>query len=333
MRRRHAAAARPPTPPLPSPAELPQFLRRARHARARLVPPGCTILRLVHDEADGMPGLQVDRFGPLAVVQAYDSAWRPHLDAVARALVDDEIRAVRAVVRGRAGRADGDELWVGEDLPEELGADEPPLTFRVRPRDESLSVGLFPDARLARRAVAALARGRRVLNLFAYTGGFTVAALWGGAVHVDQVDLGARVAPWAARNVTVNGLSPRACRFVVEDAVAFTARAARSTRRYGMVVLDPPTFARAGGGWHHTADLHALLVDALTACDADAHLMFSTNTVGQDPADLWSQVQAAAREAARAVVLEQVIRAGADFPVSPGGDNLARFKMLQVRVS
>jgi 23S rRNA (cytosine1962-C5)-methyltransferase len=274
----------------------------------------------------------VDTFGPFALAQAYDAAWLPLLGDVARALLAAGALSVRAVVRGDAGAAVGDEHWAGEDVAEEFTAHEGPLAFQIRARDPSLSVGIFPDARVARERIRGLARGANVLNLFAYAGGFTVAAMSGGAALVDQVDVSARVASWAARNVAVNGISPRTCRFIVEDAGAFTARAAKANRRYRLVVMDPPTFGRSAKGWHATSQMTDLVSHALGAVEPGGRLMLSTNTRGQDAWALWAQVEEAASSVGCRVTLEDVVGTGADFPISPRHPHLQRFKMLQVRV-
>jgi len=318
---------------LPEGAALVRLVNAAVRARNTLVSPNTTIVRLVHDAPDGLPGLQVDRFGGLAVVQAYLDAWQPRLEQVGLALLAcPGINTVRAVVRGEGGLAAGRDVWVGAPVSSEIAAQEGRAAFLIRPDDGSLNVGLFPDARLARERVMALSGGESVLNLFAYTGGFTVAALLGGAAAVDQVDVSAKVASWAARNVAVNGVSPRQCRFVVEDAVVFTAKAARQQRVYGLVVMDPPTFARNEAGWTTTRGLVDLVANALRVTRPGGRLLFSTNTRHQDAWDLWAQVEDASRTASRPVVLEDVIHAGPDFPRARNQTALDRFKMLQVRV-
>jgi len=291
-----------------------------------------TIYRLLHDAADDVPGLVVDVAGPVALVQGYSEAWRPRLQHASELLRLAGFDNVRALIRGQQGLPVGDEIRLGPPIPEELTATEDAMAFQMRCADKSLSVGLFPDARVARARLRAMARGQGVLNLFAYAGGFTVAALVGGAAQVDQVDVAQKVASWSARNVAVNGLSPSHCRFVVDDALEFTARAARQGRRYGLVVLDPPTFGRSQKGWHTTGGMADMLADALAVTSDGGRLFFSVNTRTLDVDALWQDVTTAAERVRVQPFLEEVILAGPDFPIHPAHPQLQRFKMVVVRV-
>ncbi|MEW5853888.1 MAG: class I SAM-dependent methyltransferase [Myxococcota bacterium] len=320
---------------------VPALLERAWRARQALLPPNTSIYRLAHEVGDGLAGLVVDAYGPVAMAQAYEETWRARLPDVAEALMRLGFRSVRAVVRGTSGAPTGSELRVGEPLPEELTAHEQGLGFQIRPADSSISVGLFPDARAVRARVSLLSRGKDVLNLFAYAGGYTVAALAGGAVHVDQVDAAPKTAPWSARNVALNGFSPRDCRFIVDDALAFTAKVVRQGRRYGVVVADIPTFGRSSKGRHSLAPASGKgatrgLVDAvvvsLQATDSGGRLVLGVNARSVDATAAWGSVVTAAEEADVTPVLEEIMGPGPDFPHAPEHPELRHLKVLQVRV-
>lgn len=302
-------------------------------ARAFLWTGRTDIARLVHDAADALPGLQVDRMGTVAVVQAYVGSWQERLPQVAEVLLESQpgLRSVRAMVRLPGGRSSGPEHRAGLPLEDEFSATEDGLAFRVRAADESLNAGIFPDARLARRRVRELSAGQAVLNLFSYAGGFTVAALAGGASAVDHVDANAKMAGWGARNVLINGLSARACRFIVDDAAHFTARMARQGRQYGLVVLDPPTFGRSTRGTHTNQALADVCADALRVLAPGGRLLFSNNTRSLAAADLWSHVQAASAAVGLGVTWEDTIHAGPDFPRLSTAPELDRFKMVVAR--
>ena len=305
-----------------------------RAARARLGPvldAQTTVARLCNGEGDGLPGLMVDAAGPVALVQAYQERWRPRLPRLAQALAAAGWPSSRLTVRGQGGVAAGEEAFLGPPLEPERAESESGLGYLIRAADESLSVGRVPDARGARGLLRTLSRGQRVLNLFAYAGGFTVAALAGGAGQVDQVDASRKAAGWSARNVAINGFSPRGCRFVVDDAPAFCARAARRGERYGVVVLDPPTFGRSRQGRFSTAADGALLADALALVEDGGRLLFGLNTTDQAVGQLWTRVVTAAGGHAEPV-LETTLGPGLDFPAPPGLPHLERFKMLVIRV-
>jgi 23S rRNA (cytosine1962-C5)-methyltransferase len=306
-----------------------------------MLPPATTVFRLVNGEGDGLPGLVVDVWGYFALAQAYDEAWRPHLPLLARALLQDGITSVRALVRGPNGIADGPEQVVGAPLPEEFTAHEDGLAFQVRPGDASLLPGLFPHARPARRRVRELSAGLEVLNLFAHAGGFTVAALAGGATGVDHVDVARKTAPWGARNAAVNGFSPRRCRFVVDDAVAFAERAVRKGRRYGLCVADVPTFGRgatrhrvsASGASHgDTRGLDVVVTRVLDATATGGRMVVGVNAREVGARALWSAVRRAAVPAGVTPVLEERLGPGPDFPGEEAVLEGTDWRVLVVRV-
>jgi 23S rRNA (cytosine1962-C5)-methyltransferase len=133
--------------------------------------------------------------------------------------------------------------WIGQPAAPDQVVTENGPRFIIRPY-EGFSVGLFLEHRDNRGRIGELAAGRRVLNAFAYTCGFSVAAAVGGATSVDSVDLSKRYLEWGKRNFDANGIDASAHRFFCSDISDFWRRAARQGRRYDLIVLDPPTFAR-----------------------------------------------------------------------------------------
>ncbi|MEM1332132.1 MAG: class I SAM-dependent rRNA methyltransferase [Actinomycetota bacterium] len=212
--------------------------------------------RVVNGENDGLPGLVVDRYADVAVVKLYSAAWFPHLRTVVesvRSLLEPTavvLRLARAV-EDQAARRDVD-AGDGDVLVGELGAEpvefrENDLVFEADVR-HGQKTGHFLDQRANRRLVRDLAAGRRVLDVFASTGGFTVHAAAGGATSVHAVDLSAPTLAAAERNVAHNATDPKVARCAVttEVADAFEAmsRLGRERRRYGLVIVDPPSFAQ-----------------------------------------------------------------------------------------
>ena len=141
-----------------------------------------------------------------------------------------------------------------------------------------LDTGLFLDHRTTRALVAAEAADKRVLNLFAYTGSFTVYTLAAGAAEATTVDMSATYLDWAAENLRLNGLEGRRHRFVRDDALSWLR--ASSGERFDLVVVDPPTFSnskRMEGTFDVQRD-HAALLRAVLAVTAPGGVVwFSTN--------------------------------------------------------
>jgi 23S rRNA (cytosine1962-C5)-methyltransferase len=203
--------------------------------------------RWVHGEADGLPGVHVDLYGDAAVVRADGGGARAfYLDA--RDLPGRLVAAARAagvplatvVVRGRDG--EGATAAFGALPTGEAEVLENGLRFGVD-LSHGQKGGLFLDQRDNRARVRELAAGQRVLNLFGYTGGFSIYAAAGGARETTTVDVAVPAIAAARRNFERNGLPLDKARLAAEDAFEFLERAAAAGERWDLVISDPPSFA------------------------------------------------------------------------------------------
>ncbi|MBK7860593.1 MAG: class I SAM-dependent rRNA methyltransferase [Archangiaceae bacterium] len=187
----------------------------------------------------------VDVFGDVAILSTYAEV---DVEAVVAQLTQPTVylkkrpREARRVVQDDAAPA----VPVRGPAVESLVATEQGLKFEIRPPN-GLSVGLYLDAREARAWVRAQARGRTVLNLFAYTCGFGVAAMAGEAARVLNLDRSRKVLDWGERNYALNGLVPVRRDFVAGDAFEWVRRLAKKGEKFDLVVLDPPSFATSEG--------------------------------------------------------------------------------------
>lgn len=202
--------------------------------------------RLLNGAGDLVPGVIADVYGAFAVVAALSAAMVPVATTLAEALVGrGDVRGAIVKHRGR-GRVTGPvPLTVhGETPPERLAVGEGRLRFEVH-LAAGVNVGLFTDMREERPVVARLAHGRRVLNLFAYTGAFSVAALAGGAAHVTSVDLSEGVLAWARDHVALNGLDSARHTTIAADVSQYLAAAAARGDTFDLVLVDPPSYSAA----------------------------------------------------------------------------------------
>jgi 23S rRNA (cytosine1962-C5)-methyltransferase len=199
--------------------------------------------RWIHGEADRLPGLHVDLYGGAAVVRADGAGARAFYQRLPERLVAAARAAgvtVSAVVE-RGGEGDG--AAVLGALPDgELEVRENGVRFGVDLR-RGQKGGLFLDQRDNRALVRTLAAGRRVLNLFGYTGGFSLYAALGGATDTTTVDVAAPAIEAARRNFARNRLPPERAHLHAQDAFAFLERAAAEGARWDLVISDPPSFA------------------------------------------------------------------------------------------
>jgi 23S rRNA (cytosine1962-C5)-methyltransferase len=216
----------------------------ARRARDPLLV-GCTGRRLVHGEGDACPGLVVDHYADTAVVvfdgPAAAAFWRPRLPDVIAGLERGGAAIAHVWVRGeRRDRTAGEA--VRGDPPAEIVIAEDEARFAVDVR-AGQKTGFFLDQRDNRRTIRRHAGGAAVLNVFAYTGGFSLHAALGGASHVTSVDIAAPAIAGLRHNVVLSGLAPEAHEGVVADAFDFFARSQQRGRRWDLVIVDPPSFA------------------------------------------------------------------------------------------
>ncbi len=194
--------------------------------------------RLLYGEGDFLPAIVADRYGRFAVVKGYAASITGLLPGVARQL--GSALGLKGVVR-RVGE-ELEPLW-GELPPPEESVLENGLRFHADLR-RGQKTGLFLDQRDNRVLVRELAAGRRVLNLFSYTGAFSVYALAGGADLAVSVDVAEGAVREATRTVERNGLPAERHRAVAADVFTFLPEANERGDRYDLVVLDPPALAR-----------------------------------------------------------------------------------------
>jgi 23S rRNA (cytosine1962-C5)-methyltransferase len=202
-----------------------------------------TAYRLCNGEGDRVPGLVLDRYDDVAVLRLDTVAWAPHLEGV--------VAALRGPLASRGVRTVGLRVTGEEKKLRPLDGPEPPSRVLVRERGMAMEVdlghgqktGAFLDQRENRARVRALSRGRRVLNLFSYAGGFSIAAALGGSAPVTSVDVAAAAHATAQRTFRENGVDPSAHAFVSADVFAYLDQARARGERFDLVISDPPSFA------------------------------------------------------------------------------------------
>lgn len=285
-------------------------LEQARTRREALGLPSTSTnaYRLVHGEADGLPGFTVDVYGRFAVASSYlsdalaEEREEHFLDALAALgfagvylkrrpkqanVLGDEERHARAPERAMRGR----------DAPPELTVLESGMPFLVR-LGEGLSTGLFLDQRENRAEVRDRAHGLRVLNLFAYTCGFGVAAAIGGAQETINIDLAKNALERGKRNYQASGLDLADHRFYARDALQELPKLSRRSERFDLVIVDPPSYARSKHSrFTVERSFEALLADALKLLTPSGALFASTNHAGLSMAGFERMLRGACRQA------------------------------------
>lgn len=302
------------TPPLKS---IEKKLLEALALRRKLVEPTSNAQRLVNGEGDGLPGLVVDRYDNVLVIQVATLGMEKLkpviLDHLIKALSPQSIYEKSDLpTRREEGLPEFEGRLYGESV-ESIEIQEYGLRFLVEIQC-SQKTGFYLDLRETRMLVRSMAEGRRVLNCFCYTGGFSVTALAGGASSVDSVDSSEPAILLAKRNLSLNGFSETKNGFVVADVFEFLRG---KTRPYDFIILDPPAFAKkktdlipACRGYK---DINRLALKTIAACG----LLLTLSCSHFVDETLFRQVvfQAAA-EAGREVRMIQKHRLSYDHPIN-----------------
>ena len=209
--------------------------------------------RLVHGEGDNLPGLIIDYYDGVCVLQAHSVGMfraKKHISDALRVVYGDQLKAVYDKSSGTAPFKAGLELIDGylyrrEDFHQnELAVLENGQKFLVN-WTEGQKTGFFLDQRDNRALVGSVARGRNVLNLFCYTGGFSIYALANGAEHVDSVDSSKKAMMMVDRNVELNGFEPSRHTSLCCDAIDYLREV--PVGKYDLMIVDPPAFAKHRG--------------------------------------------------------------------------------------
>ncbi len=255
-------------------------LAAAQALRRAVVGPDTNAYRLIHGEGDACPGVRVDRWGDVASIVLDTpsvAAVVPHLcDLLAADGVVGIVQGVRPDPRDTGRKVEGATVLWG-DVAEEVEVREHGLRFGIRPLDAP-DVGLYTDLRDLRAWLAPRWAGRRVLNTFAFTGAFTVAALAGGASGTVTVDLSRASLTRARANLARNGLPEDGSTFIDADVFRTLDALRRSGEGFDVIVLDPPSFSRSDVGvWSAQRDWPRLTAAAARVARPGAWIVAVSN--------------------------------------------------------
>ncbi len=229
-------------------------LQKALTIRLSLEGGGTTGYRVIHGENDGFPGLVLDRYGDTGVLKLYTAAWLPYLESLL-ALFEDKLPLARCVLRlSRNARSPAEE---NSSFREGQVLYGPPLTSSVRFKENDLlfeadvfhgqKTGFFLDQRDNRQHIRILARDKSVLNVFSYTGGFSVYALAGGCRSVVEIDASPYALATSQRILELNFPKKRLksgdVRQLQGDAFQLLKELEDKNEQFDLVILDPPAFA------------------------------------------------------------------------------------------
>jgi 23S rRNA (cytosine1962-C5)-methyltransferase len=316
--------------------------------RAAVIEPEATnAFRVIHGASDGWTGWYVERLGDFLLSQSEQPLRADQREELSRLVQTLAARGAyhkilsRQVRRTTAVEASPQPV-LGEAAPERFEIIENGVRFELS-FNEGYSMGLFLDQRDNRRRVLTghLAAdfpnpelrtpNCELLNVFAYTCGFSVCAAMAGA-RTTSLDLSKKYLEWGRRNFAMNGLDPAAYDFIYGDAFDWLRRLAKKGRQFDAVLLDPPTFSQSKetGAFRVEKDFGKLVAAALPLVKPGGILFASTNAADWPPEAFLAEVEAAVRQSRRKVLRRHYFPQPPDFPVSRGEPAYLKTVWLQI---
>ncbi len=237
--------------------------------------------RLVHGEGDGLPGLIIDWYDGVCVMQAHSVGMFRSKGAICEALKSvfgERLKAVYDKSSGTAPFKAGLDLVDGYLYKAEGFSDDEQVVLENGNKffvnwTEGQKTGFFLDQRENRALVGRYSSGRNVLNLFCYTGGFSVYALRGGALRVDSVDSSKKAVEMVSRNMSLNGYGSDLHEDICADAIDFLRQVPED--KYDLMIVDPPAFAKHRGALNNALRAYQRLNAAAISKVAPGGLVFT----------------------------------------------------------
>jgi 23S rRNA (cytosine1962-C5)-methyltransferase len=269
-------------------------LQQAFELRSSLNRKETTAYRVVNGENDGFPGMVVDRYNDILVIKLYTSAWFPYLNMLVGLLSETTgskrvlLQLSRHVQRVSEGGYQDNQMLLGSGLDKPVRFRESGLSFEADLL-HGQKTGFFLDQRENRQKVREWAEGKSVLNVFSYTGAFSVYALAGGAKSVLEIDTNAQALAAALKNWELNfgtdGNQKDRLRQIRGDAFEQLASLNRQGEQFDLVILDPPAFASSKQNKKNALQAYLRLAKAGAQCTREGGLLLAASCSSQVRAD------------------------------------------------
>ncbi len=282
------------------------------------------VFRLVHSEGDGLSGLVADYYNGILVLQSHSEGMHrayPYLLPLLKEILGERLTAVFDKSSATLPSGKADDAYVLGHAPDDWEVSEYGNRFRIN-FPEAQKTGFFIDQRENRRLLQSYSQGKRVLNAFGYTGGFSVSALKGGASYVETVDISKKAIQLCNENVALNFPHASHCG-VARDVLPYLADLEKT---FDIIVLDPPAFAKNHRSLQQGLKGYKTINQRALEKIAPGGLLFTfscSQAVSKE--DFQTMLFTAAANAHREVRITQHLSQGGDHPVSiyhPEGDYL-----------
>lgn len=313
-------------------------LRSAAALRQVFDPDNTNAYRLVNAEGDGLPGLIVDRYAEILVAQIHTLGMEQLRPLIIEALMDETgARGLLLRNDSQSRRREGLEVEpphiAAGFIPTQVAIRENGVLFLVDPW-EGQKTGFFLDQRDKRESLRKYSRGKRVLNCFSYSGGFSVyAALTSSETHVTSVDVSEPAIEAARQHFILNGLDPNQHEFHIADVFDFLEQARQRGELFDVVVLDPPAFARSQNARAQALKAYRRLNTLGMQVLRSGGILLTcscSGVIGMD--DVLGTLSQAAQRLQRTVQLLETYTHGVDHPINLAMPETAYLKAVFCRV-
>ncbi len=300
---------------------------RAREVRTALGLPSneTTGYRLIHGEGDGLPGLIIDIYDKVAVVQAHSGGMQKDAGLIEEALRECFGDAMEQVVFKHAGSKNEQAVEVNAESQSETIFMENGYKF-ISNWVSGQKTGFFLDQRDNRQLIGNYAKGRKVLNAFCYTGGFSVYALGAGAQEVHSLDSSNKALALVENHLKLNGMDGLNHQNISADAIKYLGGEEAAEAGYDLLVLDPPAFAKHRSARHAAVQAYKRLNLRAFEIAAKGSVVFTFSCSQVVSTELFDHtIAAAAMESGRNIRILHHLHQCADHPVSiyhPEGEYL-----------
>lgn len=290
--------------------------------------------RLFNGEGDGLGGLTIDFYNGFAVFSWYNPFIYSQKKAIVKAfqVVFPDIKGAYEKLRFSEATLESQHIF-GEEAPEPLLVMENGVTYATY-LNEGLMTGIFLDQKNVRGAlVNGLAMGKTLLNMFSYTGAFSVAAAFGGSSQTTSVDLAKRSLDKTREQFLVNGIEPESQKIYVMDVFGYFNYAKKKELTYDMIVLDPPSFARNGKKTFSVAKNYGELVkEAVEILENNGTLIASTNAANVSDKKFRQMIEEALKNKGVKFTVFQEEKLPADFHIADSFPEGNYLKVLFIKI-
>ncbi len=308
----------------PTPAILAQKVYTALEWRKELFGLETNAYRLIAGENDFLPGITVDKYERFAVIQTYADCLETIVPDVVKALSKSGLKGILRRDEDKELHA----LW-GSLPPPELTILENNLKIIANLFDGQ-KTGLFLDHRDNRALLERFSKDKTVLNLFAYTGAFSLYAARGGASHVTSVDIAPAAMRDAARNFTLNGFDATQHEFLAADCFKLLEQYVQEGRQFDLVILDPPSLAKSKDNRFAAARAYKKLNALAIKCTRVGGLLATASCTSQISPEAFKEIVLEAADGKRRLQIVQENGQAMDHPVTFFEGRYLKFVLARV---